>query len=164
MSEHDPAREEDVGAELRDAWRQLSPPPLPDASEAADPTTAATVRWMQSAWRALEAPPGSARLQPGSSVLSTLGKRPGWSPALPGRRLRPRLVALAALVLATLGVLWRVLAPPRATEPEVTPLARVPAVEVLEVRPEQLELRSGPVRLVLVTPAAAQNTLPNEGS
>ena len=68
-------------------------------------------------------------------------------------------------MLAALGVLWRVLAPPRASETDATPVARAPAIQILEVRPEQLELRSGPVRLVLVTPSSAtENTLPNEGS
>ena len=65
MSEHDPAREDDVAAELREAWRQLAPPSLPDASDEADPATAATVRWMQAAWQTVL--PGTARLQPGSS-------------------------------------------------------------------------------------------------
>ena len=156
-------REEDVGAELREAWRHLSPPPLPDAIDEADPATAAAVGWMRSAWRTLEAPSAIAVHRPDSSSSERTEEE--QRAGVQRRRVAARLVALAALVLALLGVLWRALPRRSATDTIATPVARASAVEVLDVRPEQLELRSGPVRLVLVSPADdTQNTLPNEGS
>jgi hypothetical protein len=134
---------EERDEELRELYRRLRPPPLADGAGEADPETARVVRWMQRAWRELEPP---------RAVLPrSVARRP--------RRLaRPALLAAAAVVLLLAGAaLWRALAARSAAVPRLD-VAREPApagtdgVEILDVRPDRLELRSGPVRLVLLGP------------
>ncbi len=144
----------DPAAELRALYASLQPPPLPDDLAEADPETARVVRWMQGSWRALE----PSRVPGPPSVT-----RPRRAP----RVARTALLAAAALVLVLAGTaLWRAALTrggAQEREPEVarglaprpTP-APAAEVEVLDVRPDQVELRSGPVRLVLLGPPPAE--------
>lgn len=136
--------------ELRQIYRRLQPPALPDHAAEADPETARVVQWMQGAWRGLALPPARVPLAP---RLSTR----------PIRHLRFALVAAAAVLLLVSGTLvtgtalWRALTRSSESTPEPRmaqgpPPASATGVEILAVRPDQVELRSGPVRLVLLGP------------
>jgi len=150
---------------LRGAWQQ-GPAPAPDRSLAEeDPTTQAAVRWVRDAWLALPVPAAQApRAAP--HAAPPLDVHPRW-----------RRVAVAAALLLALGVPLIVLATRRAAESrpadgelvanEPGPLPKVapgpqtpplPATATAEPRPQvaavdehHLELRSGPVRLYLIT-------------
>jgi hypothetical protein len=140
--------------ELREAWRSQSPAEPADELEEADPKTRATVAWMRAAWQALEVP----------------------EPRLPAPRrarfvrLRPRLVPLvlaaAAAVLVMLGVYLAKDASDVQRMPEQEtrlaqgegpsePLQRTTEVassaDIAYLGDDRMELRSGPVRLVLLT-------------
>jgi len=128
-------------------YRGLEPDPLADAAGDADPRTARVVAWMRAAWEELEVPPARA-------------------PRALRRRAAPRrlllLGALAAAALAVLGAaLWR--AGPRPLPAHVAqgPVPRAPAepsapapftAGVVALPDDRIELRSGPVRLVLLAP------------
>lgn len=140
---HDPSGP-DPAEDLRALYRRLQPPAPADEAGAADPETARVVSWMRTAYEGLSAPPS---LQPERLRRS---------------RSRARLVtrglqaAAAVLFLAGAALLWRAL---RRTEPAgLAPTAQQhsgrarDSVEFLEVRPDHLVLRSGPVRLVLLEP------------
>lgn len=142
-------------AELRALYRGLQPPSLADEAADADPETARVVAWMRGAWGELALPQA---LVP-HSVLRPLARR---------RRARTPVLTAAAVVLTLAGAaLWRELgsagrdaAPLRVVqvpEPVTEPVLPAPStapstVHVLAARPDQFELRSGPVRLVLLTP------------
>jgi len=132
--------------ELRRLYERLQPPELADDLAAGDAETARVVGWMRGAWRELEAP-----------RAATLVLRP-----LPRKRaVRPLLVSAAAAVLLLAGAaLWRALAHREPGE-EVVHAPSIEAgaeasieagVEILDVGPDHVELRSGPVRLVLLGP------------
>jgi hypothetical protein len=147
-------REELPLDELREAWWSETPAEPADELDEADPKTRDTVAWMRAAWQGLEVPeprlPAARRARPA--------------------RLRPRLVPLAlaaaAALLAALGIYLATDAGEveRMPAPE-THLAqggspREPANEATEVASsgdlaylgsDRMELRSGPVRLVLLT-------------
>ncbi len=135
--------------ELGALYRGLRPPPLADGASEADPETARAVQWMRAAWGGLEIPP--ARVP----ALPRRAPRALWRLRGPARS---RLLGAAALLLALGGAaLWRALRP--GAEPARAPrVAQGPApaaergVEVLAALPDRLELRSGPVRLVLLDP------------
>lgn len=139
-------------AELRALYRRLAPPPLADDASEADPDTARVVDWMQRAYRGLAVPPATL-------------PRPALRLA---PRRSPRLVLAAAAGLMALAgaALWRALAP--SVAPAETPrVARLPtepppapseAVELLDVRPDRVELRAGTVRLVLLEPPTEPDT------
>jgi hypothetical protein len=144
----------DEAVELRAHYRRLQPPPLADDLEGSDPETARVVQWMQGAWRGLTPP---RTLVPGRTLPR------------PTVRLVPRLriAAAAAAVLLAGAALWRVLS---RTDPTSAPahLAQAPAeplrgVEVIDVRPDRLELRSGPVRLLLLDPPPESPDEPPRG-
>lgn len=129
-------------------YRGLQPPPLADGASAADPETARVVQWMQTAWRGLEVPPARVPELP-RRVPHAL--RPLRGPA------RLALLGAAATLLVLGGAaLWRALR--RVDEPARAPrVAQNPddeggEVEVLAALHDRLELRSGPVRLVLLDP------------
>lgn len=152
------AGEREAAAELRALYRRLAPPPLADDASEADPDTARVVDWMQHAYRGLPVPP--ARL-------------PRPARRLPSRRAAWLGLAAAAGLLALVGAaLWRSRPPsdspapaPRVawlpTEPPVAPST---AVELLDVRPDRVELRAGTVRLVLLEPPTEPTTDDPSGS
>ena len=154
----DPRAPDQPPADLRRAWSRLEPPrPDPDLEGSDEPTRAA-VEWMRAAWSRLEAP---APVVP----LALHRRRSGW------RRWAQPLAA-AAGVLVALGV-WLALqrlepgVRPDGVDTETTARTHVgePApvplddgVELAALAPDRVELRSGPVRLILLTgEASSQN-------
>lgn len=178
MSERDPLDE------LRRAWGEVRPP-APDAP-AEDEATRASVEWMRSAWNALEAPAtpvpaelhGRRRFAPAPSVWRT----PRWLAAVSG---------VAAAVLCAV-LLWQDATAPGVEPVDVGPVASAPAasghadlvpanpttdgaadpaetekneaVAIASIDQNRMELRSGPVRLVLLTsnPDRARSDEPDE--
>lgn len=148
---------DELAAELRALYRRLEPSPSADELIGAAPETARVVHWMQGVWNTLEAPP--ARVPR----------------AIPLRRserrfVRRTLLAAAAVLLLLAGAaLWHALATrvepariPRVAQ--APPPAPASGVEVLDVRPDQVELRSGPVRLVLLDPPPPKTSSEPPGS
>lgn len=141
---------------LRDAWMRLdAPEPSTDLSKC-DPETARTVRWLQDAWATVEVP-----------AVPVFRAAPAPKH---GRRAAIVAVAAAAAVIAIVAIrasdtgrrlpLGR--GPARDAVAEAKEVRREPdrlppqpertaaSVAVGEVR-DEIALRSGPVRLVLVT-------------
>lgn len=157
--------DDDPAELLRGAWDRALDVPLPlDADdEPADPTTAAAVDWTRRAWRAQTATP----VTPDLEALVARRRDGPPAPAVEARRPRLRLrdvAAAAAVVIATLGPAWWLLDRAGTTAPVVpleptAPVAMtaatstvVPDVAVASAPDGPLELVSGPVRLVFVTP------------
>jgi len=137
--------------ELRGIWRGLEPEPPPEDLAASDPHTRAAVEWMRAAWAGLPVP------QP--------------RVPLPGRPARPRhvlrLAAGLAAAAAALALLWptgveqsvqrsddraRSEAGDTARRASVEAPARLgaEAPQLASLGPDHVELRSGPVRLILL--------------
>jgi hypothetical protein len=127
--------------ELRRAWRGLEPElPAEDLSEV-DPTTRASVEWMHAAWSSLQVP----------------------AVRVPSRRLvHPvlRLAAGLAAAAAVLASLWLAGNQGRLQRSEdfarsesEAPIApnHLEGPQLASLSSEHVELRSGPVRLVLLT-------------
>jgi hypothetical protein len=137
--------------ELRALYRGLRPAEPADELAETAPETERVVRWAQGAWRALPVP------------AMALPRR-----RAPARRSHARRWVLAAAgLLALLTLAWRLR--PRTTEParraELGAFsAPEPRVEILELTPERVELRSGPVRLVLLGPPTPAPTDDPSGS
>jgi len=148
----DELERDDAGAadELRALYERLQPPPLADEAGESDPTTAEVVAWMRGAWQRIE-PPRVAVPRPAVPLPSR-------------RRTRSSSFALAAaaalVLLAGAAAYLRALRPASAPPPNV---AEQPAsgVEILAVLPDRIELRSGPVRLVLLAPTPTETTSEN---
>jgi hypothetical protein len=177
MREAHDGRDGDELEPLRRAWEELrAPEPAPERSPA-DAAEHAALEWVRAAWERV-APPAPAR-------LSARGPMPRPVPA-PERRW----AWIAAAAAAGIAGLWLALAPtgegPRGTpsapepgiarrEPPPSPLESgegpsavleeqptAPGkVEVAHVTSDRMELRSGSVRLILLTgstgPAAARS-------
>ena len=144
---HEPDDDAEASRELRELYRALQPPPLADDADDADPETARAVQWMRDAWQGLEIP--AARVPMAPRRVRRVA-----------RPLRFALLAAAAALLALGGAaLWRALGRAPSAPSSAPRLADRPAprdtsgVEVLAALPDRLELRSGPVRLVLLAPA-----------
>ena len=145
-----PERELPGSDELRALYRRLAPPPLADDVAEADAETARVVRWVQGAYRGLEPARASVPL-----LLARTRRPARFGP-------RARLAAAAAVLLVAGAALWRALsgsspapAPERVAQ---SPSGPGSAVEVIDVRPDGLELRSGPVRLLLLEPPPSEPT------
>jgi hypothetical protein len=162
MTERDPLEDDDLPLEeLRSAWARIDSPLPQDELAQCDERTRAAVEWMRSAWSRVEVP----------------------APVLPARSVRfhraQRFVlplAVAAGALVALGV-WLALqrfAPgvrPDSVSPEIA-LDTTPAeagaqagstylardIEVASLAPDRLEVCSGSVCLILLTPPTAQKT------
>ncbi len=155
-----PEADGEASRELRALYQRLQPPPLADDARAADPETARVVGWVQDAWRGLAVPPARVPLVPRRSAplprLLTLDPR---------TRRRTLVAAAAVLLLLAGAALWQGLAgaPPLVSVPRVADGSARPdagGVEVLAALPDRLELRSGPVRLVLLEPPNEPSTTP----
>ena len=125
---------------LRNAWQNLTPPPPADGIEESDPETRAVVGWMRAAFESVETPPVPV------FALRRSRRR---------ARLLPMPLAAAASALIAVG-LWGLMH--RGQRPEEpgpialrTPAAEAPVIAALG--PDHIEMRSGPVRLVLFQPA-----------
>jgi hypothetical protein len=158
MDSERPPAPDDWLADLRAAWRQ-GPEPASDRPLAEeDLHTRLAVDWMRQAWLALPVPAASAPRR-----TPALRSRAGW-----------RYAAAAALLLA-LGVplaigAWRhahrpaappapvataepaaPVSPPAPTAPVAPAAPAAPAATIVAIDEHHLELRSGPVRLYLMT-------------
>lgn len=135
---------------LRELYRRLTPPAPADELAEADAEAARAVRWMQAAWRGLEVPPAVAPVRRVAVSRSRLV-----------RRALPWLVAAGVLAGGT--ALWlRARGPQPAPSPEEH-LSAAPVV-VEDVRADRMELRSGPVRLVLLSPPKRDEIIPHPDS
>ena len=158
----EPREPDDVLDALARAFRELPAPPPARELDAEDEATRRAVAWMAAAFRA-QSPASSA---PPAAILARTAQ-----PAPRERRIwRPLAAAAAVLVLlggallladhvlhpraAMLPVAPVAQAPetgipgPDTTPPEITPPA-APASGVVAVAEDHLELRSGPVRMLL---------------
>ena len=135
--------DEELFRGLRAAYRGL---PVPDSTATADVATEAVCERLREAYGRLAIPPVSqGALLPRSS-----------SPFRREETRRALPLSMAAAVLAALGAgLWRIGGAPILTEhPGVEPDA---GVEIAAVTSDRLELRSGRVRLVLLTNPTGEN-------
>jgi hypothetical protein len=148
---------------LRDAWHGLEPPDPTAAVDEPDPSTRATVDWLRAAWRASEMP-----LELPWALRRRLALRRA-------RRAVPWLAAAAAALLVA-WIATRESPAPRSdqvakhvaapepseivpSEPRESPLAAptdAPLVPVT-VSARRMELRSGNVRFILLTPDQEPN-------
>ena len=146
--------------DLREAWQSLEAPEPADELDAADARTREVVAWLRAAWRTVE-PARQPRVPAGASIL-----RPRF-----GRPALLRLAAAALILALGAAVFWRpgAEAPGRPGEdepaepvvadgpggpvPEVIPEQPVPEgrVQLASLSSEHIEMRSGPVRLILLT-------------
>jgi len=148
--------EVDPLAELSAAWRALPPPDPTSIVDAPDPATRAAIAWLQDAWRA-------------SAPALSLDRKLPWRLRirLARRRARPitRWLASAAAVLLVLSLLSRTsrrspLAPPPELASQrvaAVDASHEPVSEPVSVTADRMELRSGPVRLILLTPPSESN-------
>ncbi len=136
--------------DLAEAWRSLEAPEPADELGDADATTREVVAWMRAAWRTVEP---ERRVPTGAPIL-----RPRY-----GRPALLRLAAAALIAALAAAVLWRpgaeapaepiVAEGPDAPVPEVIPEQPVPEgrVPLASLSSEHIEMRSGSVRLILLT-------------
>lgn len=126
---------------LRALWDAVEPPAAHRTLDGEDDATRAAVAWLQGAY---------ARLEP-AAAPPRLG-------LVPHRARRwPRRIALAAAAAALLLLARAAWNEPRPgltlpTEAWIPPPAAAPEVQVLASDAQRLELRSGPVRLILLHP------------
>jgi hypothetical protein len=167
-------RSDDELEALRAAWEWLEAPEPDRALDEPDEATRAAVEWMRSAWAALEPPPVEVPAPSASRVEPSAQRR--W-PMLGA--LAALLAALVAAGLwaglerpaqrgtrAVVGVLTGPSVEPEASgalepadeldasSPAAREDARSSAVQVAALSEDQMELRSGPVRLILLTNTA----------
>lgn len=169
-------RDDELDA-LRAAWERLDAPEPDRALDEPDEATRAAVEWMRTAWAALEPPPVAVPV-PSPARLEEARTHRRW-PLLGA--LAALLAALAAAGLwaglerrreepgPVVGVLTVPTVEPDASgalEPAdgidgSSPAAREDgpssAVQVAALSEERMELRSGPVRLILLTDSARAN-------
>ncbi len=160
---NEPREPDDALDALVRAFRELPAPPPARELDAEDEATRRAVAWMAAAFGA-QSPASSA---PPAAILARTA-RP--APRREHRAWRPLAAAAAVLVLLGGGLVLadRVLRPRAATPPDA-PLAQVPPAEipapdiappditppaarasgVVAVAEDHLELRSGPVRMLL---------------
>jgi hypothetical protein len=140
---------------LQSAWRGLEPPDPTAAVDEPDPATRATIDWLRAAYRASETP-----IELPWALRRRLALRRT-------KRIVPWLAAAAAALLAVWLATRETPAPPEAEiarhvvvpGPIETPLAAptpAPLVPVV-VSADRMELRSGSVRFILLTPNQESN-------
>lgn len=159
-------------SELRSAWKSVEPPELPEEHTELDPQTRNAVEWMRAEWASLEIPEPSVPSEINHEESEPLLQ--GWEEK---RTLSVALVGLAAaalLFIALRGNLKRTTpaldplplettqASPKAVpslpqedmateEAASTNAVQLAKAHVSGVGDNHIELRSGPVTLVLVT-------------
>jgi len=138
------------------AWRSLAPPDPAAALDAPDPATRAAIDWMRAAWQA--GAPAAPTAIPWRLRLRLA--RPSVRPLLPW-------IAAAAATLLVALLLRPAPSPPPGAEPvELAAHPHPPepshagspgaSPELVSLSADRMELRSGPVRLILFTPGAEQ--------
>ncbi|HED65306.1 MAG TPA: hypothetical protein ENJ09_07105 [Planctomycetes bacterium] len=174
-------KRDDLQSDLCRAWDAIQPPDPGGERRALDPRTRRAISRLRSAYRRIEAPapsevPAPARLRRAWDGLAAPPAPPAATPRLPRRLSGPLILALAAAAVLAL-LRPRPSAPPDADADAPTHApARVarhpdepPGPRGLPARPVPggLELRSGPVRLVLLRPptdtAEATHPVPTPG-
>jgi hypothetical protein len=142
-----PERDDDELAldELRAAWRTLAPDDPSERVDAPDAATQAALDWMRAAWSA------TAADAPLDATPLRLPWRARWTVAR--RRARPLLpwLAAAGLLVAVL----REVTTPRAVQtivPVPDPITVSDVIPLTAVDAHRMEMRHGPVRLILVMP------------
>ena len=138
--------------DLRRAWRELEPRPAAEDLELEDDETRARVEWMRAAWSSLDVPEPRLPLATSARPASTAGTRAssgGWP-----TRYR-RLATAAAILLIALWFSRTEQSPQRSGEQArpvdgrpITPGDEGPQLAALSSN--RVELRSGPVRLILL--------------
>jgi len=138
-----PEEPDDLLAELRGAWRALAPPVPADDLEDADARTRRAIGWLRDAWREVEIP--AAAPPRAAPVLRPLF----------GGRLDRVCAAAAALLVALLA--WSASERDGGERADATDTAEArPGPRVVGIGDNHIELRSGPVTLVLVTSEPAR--------
>jgi hypothetical protein len=163
MTEPDPLDDSDLPLdELRRAWSGVEVPSVPDDLAQSDERTRAAVEWMRSAWSRVDVP---------APVLPTRTLR--WHRAQ--RFALPLAVAAGALVALGIWFALQRFAPgvrPDVVRPEIAQQTTPPeesapeegsaflssGVEVASLAPDRLEVCSGSVCLILLTPDSAPQT------
>ncbi len=133
-------------------WSQLQPPARGAALSAQDDATRSAVAWMQNGYAALQP------LTPSTVARQHMARRPRRSRRPAGRSLAAAAV-LAVLLGGTLALNGLRTAPvdrgPPRPDDSVAVAPAAPAAAVVSgADAEHLELRSGPVRLILLTNAS----------
>ena len=163
MTDVDPLDDADLPLdELRQAWSRVEPPSVSDDLAQSDARTRAAVEWMRSAWSRVEVP---------APVLPTRTLR--WHRAQ--RFALPLAAAAGALVALGICFALQRFAPgvrplvvsteiaqqvtsPEGSAPDEGSAFLSSGVEVAALAPDRLEVCSGSVCLILLTPESAQKT------
>lgn len=179
MAERDDARGDEAGdesglAELRAAWRTLAPEDPAERLDEPDAATRATLDWLRTAWQASASDAPELRL-PWRLRLGAARRR--LRPLAPWLAAAGLLVALLREVTAPRGATQSGRVPSRGdlvveASPDVAPVAPGPTVvhvpdpialpdviPLTAVDAQRMEMRRGPVRLILVQPTV-QPTAP----
>jgi len=142
---------------LHAAWRAMTPPDPTAGLESPDPRTAATLDWMRAAWSA--SAPAAPPALPWRLRLQLARRRA--APSAPWLAAAAAVIAAIALFVRD-GARDRVreaTTPPcveLATEPNPAPPRADPEVDapkLVSLTADRMELRSGPVRLILFNPS-----------
>jgi hypothetical protein len=149
-------------AGLQSAWRSIPPPDPTAPVDAPDAETRASVEWLSAAWRAAASHAPAPSTLPARLRARLLRRR--------AAAIAPWLAAAAALVL---GITWfarseRTPSPPielasehsATVEPPLAPRSAGPESgepKLVTLTADRMELRSGPVRLILFTPSQESN-------
>ncbi|MCZ6596974.1 MAG: hypothetical protein O7B99_04990 [Planctomycetota bacterium] len=143
--------------DLRRAWQGLEPPETGGALGAQDPETRASVDWMRAAWLGLEPPPTRVPVRSGHLRRKEL---------LRPERVLLRVAAALLFIASGAALAWKLFDVPSGTSEPAPAVARngAAAGEPIESTPaeedqvviaslahDHIEMRSGPVRLILLT-------------
>ena len=172
MAERDDAGDELGLAELRAAWRMLAPDDPAERLGEPDAATRATLDWLRAAWQATAADTPSAPALRVPWRLRLTAARRRLRPLAPWLAAAGLLVALLREFTAPRAAPHAARAPSRGdlvvdASPDVAPVAagptivRVPdpiafpdVIPLTAVDAHRMEMRRGPVRLILVLPNA----------
>jgi hypothetical protein len=139
------SRDQDPLDALRHAWQSM-PAPTPEDLLAADRDTERVVDWLRAAWIFLPEP---TVVVPSRRPLALRTR------AIPLLRAAAVLLIGATLIIFAfrMGSTSSPVGPTPEDEPPFSVPSPPPAVEVTDLRSDRIELRSGPVRLILVQPS-----------
>jgi hypothetical protein len=144
-------REGDELEPLRRAWEELrAPEPAPERSPA-DAAERAALEWVRAAWGRVDPPAPARRFFPRPAPAAAPERRWAWIAAAAAAGIAGLWLALAPVDEGPpeLGIARPELPGGEPAVPEEQPTA--PKVEVAHVTSDRMELRSGFVRLILLT-------------